>query len=445
MIPCLMLFLLAVSVLGEEWGTVNEIRPFGRRTGHSIVKLSDDRVVMFGGEDANADLFNDLHVFNSEKWSLVTTEDGVLPPERKDHEAWVADDIMYIFGGSGHENGEDPEEETLFNDLWGYDPDLNKWEEIPLTDPKPVPRKNCAVAVSDDGETVVLTGGQAPEGTPGTLFPNYDLDETWAYNLKENTFEEKEKIPHPLYDHRMFRYKGYYYVLKVFPGGTKMFKLNEADLKWEILELEGEVPDFALTETAVKLPNTGMFKSAKASEAAAGAFVIGGLAYHGTAGFEPIADVWFFDFGTETWTKKEDLPFALMDAASYYDAQNHQIKVYGGIKGDSTYNDDVLVYQLPETFVDETAEQPETFGLCQNFPNPFNPVTTITYTVSDNGWVSLRISDIQGRTLKTLVSQNQKPGIYQKAFDGTDLPSGIYFCRLDTDPGSKTIKLMLIK
>ena len=224
-----------------------------------------------------------------------------------------------------------------------------------------------------------------------------------------------------------------------------MFRLNEADLKWEIFERGGEVPDFVLTETAVKLPNTGMFKSAKAFEAAAGAFVIGGLAYHGTAGFEPIADVWFFDFETETWTKKEDLPFALMDAASYYDAQNHQIKVYGGIKGDSTYNDDVLVYQLPVTLADKMVEQPETFELCQNFPNPFNPVTTIMYTVPNNAWVSLRISDIQGRTVETLVSQSQKPGTYQKVFDGSDLPGGIFFCRLDTGPGSKTIKLMLMK
>jgi hypothetical protein len=224
-----------------------------------------------------------------------------------------------------------------------------------------------------------------------------------------------------------------------------MFKLNEADLKWEIFEAEGEVPDFALTETAVKLPNTGMFKSAKASEVAAGAFVIGGLAYHGAAGFEPIADVWFFDFETETWTRKEDLPFELMDAASYYDVQNHQIKVYGGIKADSTVNEDVLVYQLPTTSVEETTEAPVTFHLGQNYPNPFNAATTIEYAVPIREFIHLKIFDIRGKEIMTIVNEYKNPGVYRAVFSGSGLSSGIYYYHLQAGRFSESAKFILMK
>jgi hypothetical protein len=76
---------------------------------------------------------------------------------------------------------------------------------------------------------------------------------------------------------------------------------------------------------------------------------------------------------------------------------------------------------------------PMTFELCQNYPNPFNPTTTIEYQLPGNGIqyiVSLRIYDIIGREIMTLVNEQQEPGFYQKTFNASNLASGMYIYQL---------------
>ncbi len=86
---------------------------------------------------------------------------------------------------------------------------------------------------------------------------------------------------------------------------------------------------------------------------------------------------------------------------------------------------------------------PENVLLGQNFPNPFNPTTTIAYRVLNAGHVSLRVYDVLGRDVLTLVNEDQFAGVHTAVFDGSNLPSGIYFCRL-TAPGTSLVKKMLL-
>ncbi len=88
---------------------------------------------------------------------------------------------------------------------------------------------------------------------------------------------------------------------------------------------------------------------------------------------------------------------------------------------------------------------PITFELMQNFPNPFNPSTNIGFRISESGFVSLKIYDELGRQIKTLINKNLKPGFYEVNFDGTELPSGIYFYRIQTGNHSSIKKMILIK
>ncbi len=97
------------------------------------------------------------------------------------------------------------------------------------------------------------------------------------------------------------------------------------------------------------------------------------------------------------------------------------------------------------------------FSLAQNYPNPFNPVTTIEYSItsevrgqrSEGKNVTLKIYDILGRELVTLVNEKQNPGNYVVDFnpsaDGLNLSSGIYFYRLKTDNFIQTKKMMMVK
>ena len=88
---------------------------------------------------------------------------------------------------------------------------------------------------------------------------------------------------------------------------------------------------------------------------------------------------------------------------------------------------------------------PSAYSLSQNFPNPFNSSTIIEYSLPIEEHVSLKVYDILGRPLETLVNQEQSPRSYQVPFDGSKYSSGVYFYNLRTDSFNKTRKMILIK
>jgi hypothetical protein len=88
---------------------------------------------------------------------------------------------------------------------------------------------------------------------------------------------------------------------------------------------------------------------------------------------------------------------------------------------------------------------PLEFNLNQNFPNPFNPATIISYQLGERVNVKLIVYDILGKEIKTLVSKIQDPGNYQVEFNAANLPSGEYFYRLEAGNFSESKKLVIIK
>ena len=88
---------------------------------------------------------------------------------------------------------------------------------------------------------------------------------------------------------------------------------------------------------------------------------------------------------------------------------------------------------------------PDHFYLNQNYPNPFNPTTDIRFGVARSGHVTLRIFDLLGREVVTLVNADRSPGNYSIAFDGSKLPSGLYLYSLTTPEGTQSRKMMLMK
>jgi ligand-binding sensor domain-containing protein len=97
------------------------------------------------------------------------------------------------------------------------------------------------------------------------------------------------------------------------------------------------------------------------------------------------------------------------------------------------------------TLVTEKDEAPFAFTLVQNFPNPFNPVTTIRYELRTPGDVSLNIFDIFGRTISTLVEEKQQAGNHEAVWNAGGFSSGVYFCRLVTKDFIQAKKMILLK
>ncbi len=95
-----------------------------------------------------------------------------------------------------------------------------------------------------------------------------------------------------------------------------------------------------------------------------------------------------------------------------------------------------------------SSEIPGSFILHQNYPNPFNPVTKIKIEVAQlekNARVKLIIFDALGKEVKKLVDEHLQPGVYEVDFDGTDLPSGVYFYRFFAGDFTSVRKMILLK
>lgn len=83
--------------------------------------------------------------------------------------------------------------------------------------------------------------------------------------------------------------------------------------------------------------------------------------------------------------------------------------------------------------------------LDQNFPNPFNPSTTIGYSIPEKSWVILTVHDVIGRLVKTLIDEVRTSGAHTVVFDASDLPAGSYFYRLATGSTLLTRRLTVLK
>jgi photosystem II stability/assembly factor-like uncharacterized protein len=106
------------------------------------------------------------------------------------------------------------------------------------------------------------------------------------------------------------------------------------------------------------------------------------------------------------------------------------------------------IYRSIQIVNDVKRESPRLSSTCslwQNYPNPFNPITTISYQLLSRSQVSLRLYDVLGREVSTLVNETQEPGAHQVSWDASGFASGVYFYRLQAGSFVETKKLILLR
>lgn len=101
----------------------------------------------------------------------------------------------------------------------------------------------------------------------------------------------------------------------------------------------------------------------------------------------------------------------------------------------------INVSGIDEKFI---GTNPTRFQLYSNYPNPFNPTTRIRYSITEAAFTSLKIYDITGTEVMTLVNEQRPAGIYEVQFDAANLASGTYIYKLQSGNFSETKKMMLI-
>jgi len=114
--------------------------------------------------------------------------------------------------------------------------------------------------------------------------------------------------------------------------------------------------------------------------------------------------------------------------------------------GSSLYVDN-LSFDAPVTSVNESicGDLPNSFALMQNYPNPFNSTTTINYSIYSTSFVTIKLYNVSGKEVSTLLKEKNTPGYYKIELNTNNLPSGIYYYQMLSDSFKDTKKLILIK
>jgi hypothetical protein len=100
---------------------------------------------------------------------------------------------------------------------------------------------------------------------------------------------------------------------------------------------------------------------------------------------------------------------------------------------------------LPTGVGEDNSTAPQAIRLLAVNPNPFNPSTTVSYTVPSDGPVILAVYDILGRKVATLAEGHHASGTYSVRWDGRNAASGMYFCRIQTAGREETVKMALVR
>jgi hypothetical protein len=121
----------------------------------------------------------------------------------------------------------------------------------------------------------------------------------------------------------------------------------------------------------------------------------------------------------------------------------HEIAIFNKLLSDEEvlflFNEGVTAVE------DQNGQLPETFSLLQNYPNPFNPSTTIRFSLPSSGFTSLKVYDVLGKEVATLVNGMRKAGMNSVQFNAPYSPSGIYFYTLQSGSFTETKKMVLVK
>lgn len=134
------------------------------------------------------------------------------------------------------------------------------------------------------------------------------------------------------------------------------------------------------------------------------------------------------------------------------DAEDGEYMMAGAYADDTPPEGDAPMNYKTKIFFENSSNSlssgnqiPKNYELAQNYPNPFNPVTKISFALPKQGFVNVKIYDITGREIKTLVNEVKQAGYYTVDFNGSHLSSGVYFYRIQSGDFVQTKRMVLLK
>jgi photosystem II stability/assembly factor-like uncharacterized protein len=197
-------------------------------------------------------------------------------------------------------------------------------------------------------------------------------------------------------------------------GAGKVYRTRDGGTSWQ--NISGNLPDSPTNDVLIYHPGIATSTYLVANDV--GVFITNN---HGVS-----------------WTELADgLPNTVAIHLDYNEAAN---KIRVGTHGRGVYETNIIT-----GVVDYVGNTPSESRLLQNYPNPFNPVTHIRYQLVREGSVTLRIYDLLGREVATLVNAEHKAGTYTVSWESQGHASGVYYCRLSTDGHESMTRMLLMR
>lgn len=417
----LVVSLIPIILFAEDW---HPIAPQGApeaRQGHSMVTLPDGRVMLFGGEDQEGSLFNDLYAFEDNGWAQVIPN-YAPPPPMEGHSANLLPDnntnnntVIFIFGGRTADG--------YSNDIYQYNVDTEEYTKIEPQGTKPPARKHHGACVLDNGRVVVV-GGESESDF---------LKDTWIYDPHTNNWFQGAPTPGSLLGPAIGYLGDYLYVLGQSEDG-KIYRYDVSQNQWDIVTLDEPYPMHYRNYSV----NTQYGDKVFFGGGSGWDFNIGNDVIHN--------DFWYFDMSSQSWTQLEDLPLPLYkSSAAAFTGNSVHVVVFGGISENETAIGDMYEYVTESLGAELIEDIPTKFTLKQNYPNPFNPTTTIQFNVVKSVHVKLNVHNLLGREVLTLIDSEYQPGQYSVTFNASQLTAGIYFYRIIMGEYTAVKKMVVLK
>ena len=404
------------------------------RYGHSMVDVENVGPYLFGGADVSGVGLNDIWALNKDnsEWEKEVPI-GYPPPPRQGHGAAYCDGKMYVFGG--HKEGGD------LNMLWVYEFSTTAWH--PNTSMPPPGRSYHSMVTI--GNQVWLFGGKKSD-------VNHKFGDLWCYEVQAYEWTQKASIPAGMarYGHCAFTANGKMYVYggRGYDYFSDMWVYDPATDTWTEVNLLGEQPPPRKHQAIMfsEDMDPDIFAFAGGTGPASSSQKTNGAGLHTSNSDTVLSDTWEYNIGSNTWTRLADLPVGLTQAAAaVVDTLSNHVLLFGGMRGDSSVSGKMYMY-LPEgTGVELVERTPTEFCLYQNYPNPFNAETVIQFTVKNPCDVSLKLYNLLGQEIKTLVDDFYTSGTHQVKLNSSDLASGIYLYRIQLGRFQATRKMVILE
>jgi hypothetical protein len=400
------------------------------RFGHGLAYIGDDKVLCFGGNGGYPGPYaNDtwLYDLSDNIWSNLNPPDFV-PSIRRDHAmAYIGNDNVLLFGGyyPGY-----------LGDTWLFTLNTNSWTQLSPSSHPGVRYSHEMCYIGDD--KVLLHGGV---GDPGYL------DDMWIFDLSENIWTQVTPVganPSPRHYHKIAEISENKFLL--YGGYDTATVKNDT---W--------IYDLTLNNWTELAPAVNPLNRYQHTIVSIGNNKV--MLYGGRKTYSLVMnETWVFNLDDTSWTKDINSInppelYQHMMSQTCLDGTKFVV-LFGGASNSGEINE-TWTFGGGDYITDlqsEIVRTPSVFSLNQNFPNPFNPTTIIRFGVPERSNVVLKIYDILGGEVATLVNEEMDAGWYERSFNAIGLSSGVYIYRLEAvstaEQAEKFIsikKMLLIK